>query len=312
MPQAFAMVFPGQGSQHRGMLSELARETSQVKNTFDEASAVLSYDLWEIVQENPDGKLDETEYTQPALLAADVAVFRAWRDEGGQMPALMAGHSLGEYSALVCADALAFTDAIKLVADRGRFMQAAVPMGVGAMGAIVGLNEDQVENICKKAQEGEVVSPANFNSIGQTVIAGHKNAVLRALALAEKENARMAKILPVSVPSHCILMQPAAERMRVLLESITFKNPRVPIIHNADLKNHDTPQAIRRALVDQLVSPVRWVETVLNMIAQGIRFFIECGPDRKLAGLIRRIDSEVPTYSLHNHEQIRAALNHAK
>lgn len=289
------MIFPGQGSQSVGMLGELAEQQPAVGSVFARASEVLGYDVWQLVQKGPEEKLNQTEYTQPALLAADVAVFESWRALGGPLPSLLAGHSLGEYAALVCADAIHFEDAVQLVANRGRYMQAAVVAGEGAMGAIIGLDEQQVQSLCVEASQGNIVSPANFNSVGQTVVAGQVDAVNRAIVLAKERGAKIAKLIPVSVPSHCALMDPAAKRLAEDLAKTDIKSPRIPVVHNVDVAFHDDPQAIRSALVNQLVSPVRWVETIQLMLEQGIVNLVECGPGKVLAGLVKRISKEPTT-----------------
>lgn len=298
MLESFAFIFPGQGSQQVGMLAELAADQPIVKETFQEASALLGYNLWELAQVGPKVKLDQTEFTQPALLVADVAIFRCWEGLGGKKPKMMAGHSLGEYVALVCAEALAFEDAVLLVESRGRYMQEAVPFSGGAMGAIIGMSESQVEVVCERSAKGKVVRPANLNSPDQVVISGHADAVDRALTLAKAEGAKIAIRIPVSAPSHCPLMQPAADRLAQDLKKITIASPAIPVIHNVDATFHLKPEAIREALIQQLVGPVRWVETIQMMIKQGIKLFIECGPNNKLAGLNKRINQYIETLPL--------------
>lgn len=293
-----AFVFPGQGSQRVGMLSELAQHHDVVQETFAQASQLLGYDLWDLVQKGPAEKLDQTEFTQPALLVADVATYRCWSTDGGEQPELLAGHSLGEYAALVVAGVLAFEDAVQLAANRGRYMQAAVPAGTGAMAAVLGLDDDKVDELCREVAEGDVLSPANYNSIGQVVIAGERNAVERAVAQAKDKGAKLAKLIPVSVPSHCELMRPAAERLQKDLESVNLNSPNIPVLHNVDAKTHDAPDEIRAALVQQLYSPVRWVDTIRTMHVQGIEQLIECGPGKVLAGLNKRIVRELVTDSI--------------
>jgi len=286
----FAMVFPGQGSQSVGMLAELAAEFPLVEDTFKQASEVLGYDLWQLVQQGPAEALNKTWQTQPALLAASVASFRVWQEKYPQFtPALMAGHSLGEYSALVCAGALDFQDAVKLVELRGKLMQQAVPEGSGAMYAIIGLDNESIINACKEAEQGEVVSAVNFNSPGQVVIAGAKAAVERAAAACKAAGAKRALPLAVSVPSHCALMKPAADQLSVSLESIAIKAPQIPVINNVDVKTAGETQEIRTALVRQLYSPVRWTESVEKMAQSGIEVLIELGPNKVLTGLTPRI-----------------------
>ena len=307
-----AFVFHGQGSQSIGMLNVLAEAHPLVKNTFAEASAALRYDLWAIVSSGPEERLNQTEITQPAMLTAGVAVWRLWQQLGGPQPTVMAGHSLGEYSALTCAESIGFADAVKLVADRGRFMQEAVPAGQGGMAAIVGLDDDQVRVLCEQNANGEVLAPVNFNSPGQVVIAGTAAAVARAVANAKAAGAKLAKLLPVSVPSHCALMHPAAERMRARLKQVEVRAPRIPVLHNAHVRAETDPEAIRDALVRQIESPVRWVETVQKMAADGIGKLVECGPGKVLAGLNKRIakDSQtLPVYDPETLAQTRTALS---
>jgi [acyl-carrier-protein] S-malonyltransferase len=305
---ALGMVFPGQGSQSVGMLAELAAVYPRVRETFGEAGAVLGYDLWALVQDGPETELNRTDRTQPAMLAAGVAVWRVWQDQGGLLPAVMAGHSLGEYTALVCAGALELTAAIGLVAERGRSMQAAVPEGSGAMAAILGVDDAMVAGICEQAAAGAVVTPVNYNSPGQVVIAGETAAVERALTLAREHGAKRAILLPVSVPSHCELMRPAAEQFATHLQSVTIRPPRIPVIQNVDVVAHDTPDAIRGALERQLYRPVQWVRTIESMRAGGVNRIIEAGPGKVLAGLCRRIDKALNTEAVYDPETLDAAL----
>jgi [acyl-carrier-protein] S-malonyltransferase len=293
----FAFVFPGQGSQAVGMMAPYD-ETPVVRATFDEASRWVDCDLWDTVLNGPVDYLNQTVNTQPAMLAAGVAVWRLWEARNGAAPAMMAGHSLGEYTALVCGGALDFVDAVKLVRLRAEAMQSAVPVGAGAMAAVLGLADDLVRTVCQEAAEGEVLEAVNFNSPGQVVIAGSKAAVERACAQAKAKGAKRALPLPVSVPSHCALMRPAAERLRAALNDIQVKVPVIPVIHNADVATYGDPAAIKDALVRQLHSPVRWVETVQAMGAQGVRFIAECGPGKVLAGLNKRILDDVPSLAL--------------
>lgn len=290
---SYAFVFPGQGSQAVGMLAELAAEHALVRETFQQASDALGYDLWKLTQEGPDSELNATERTQPALLAAGVATWRAFTAASDYRPAFMAGHSLGEYTALVCAGALEFADAIRLVEFRGQAMQRAVPAGTGAMAAILGLEDDDVRAGCEQAAEGDVVSAVNFNSPGQVVIAGSKAAVDRAIEILKAKGAKRALPLPVSVPSHCALMKPAADAMAERLAEVNVKSPVIPVVHNVDVAVHDEPDAIRKALVEQLYSPVRWTETIRFMADQGVTGIIECGPGKVLAGLNRRIEKSM-------------------
>jgi len=302
-----AFVFPGQGSQSVGMLNALAEYTPIVKETFAEASSALGYDLWAIASAGPDEKLNQTEITQPAMLTAGVAVWRVWNQEQGARPAVMAGHSLGEYTALTCAGVFQFTDAVKLVADRGRFMQAAVPAGQGGMAAIVGLDDDAVRKLCDENSLGEVLSAVNFNSPGQVVIAGSAKAVARAVENAKGAGAKLAKVLPVSVPSHCALMHPAAEKMRERLGQTSINIPVIPVLHNVNVKAEMSSDGIRDALVQQIESPVRWVETVQAMTAEGVTKLIECGPGKVLAGLNKRISRDALTLPVFDPESLRQA-----
>ena len=297
----FAMVFPGQGSQTVGMLAELASDYPIVQETFKQASEVLGYDLWQLVQEGPSEELNKTWQTQPALLTASVAVYRVWQQKYPALkPEVMAGHSLGEYSALVCAGVLDFQDAVKLVELRGKLMQQAVPEGTGAMYAIIGLDNDAIINACKQAEQGEVVSAVNFNSPGQVVIAGAKAAVERAAALCKEAGAKRALPLAVSVPSHCALMKPAADQLSVSLESITLKAPVVAVLNNVDIKAETDAVAIRNALVRQLYSPVRWTETVEKMAQNGVEVLVEVGPGKVLNGLAKRIVDSLQAVSVND------------
>ncbi len=305
---SLAFVFPGQGSQSMGMLSDLAADHPVVNETFTQASAVLGYDLWRVVQEGPLEKLNQTATTQPAMLAAGVATWRVWQSQSDKMPVVMAGHSLGEYSALVCAGVIAFEDAIQLVAARGQLMQQAVPAGEGAMAAILGLADEAVIAVCEQAAESEVVSAVNFNSPGQVVIAGHKNAVERATELAKQAGAKRALLLPVSVPSHCSLMVSAAEQLRLRMADMTFSEPSLPVINNVDVKAEDDPQAIRDALARQLYMPVRWVESVNAMAEQGVDRLVECGPGKVLAGLTKRINKTISAQAVFDQVSLQKAL----
>lgn len=304
----FAAVFPGQGSQSVGMLADLGGASPAVARTFETASSVLGFDLWSLVQQGPEDVLGKTDRTQAAMLTADVAVWRAWREAGGALPVVMAGHSLGEYAALVCAEALTLEDAVALVAERGRLMQEAVPPGRGAMAAILGLDDETVQAVCDRAAGEEVVEAVNFNSPGQVVVAGHAEAVARALEAARKAGARRAIALPVSVPSHCRLMAPAAEAMAARLAETPFSAPRIPVLHNADVAPHAGAAAIRDALTRQLHSPVRWSETVRRFIDDGAQAMIEFGPGRVLTGLGRRIDRSLAAACIDDPASLRAAL----
>ncbi len=286
---ALAAVFPGQGSQSVGMLAALAADSPLVQATFAEASAVLGYDLWQLAQQGPVELLNATERTQPALLAAGVAVWRVWQSRGAHEPAMLAGHSLGEYTALVCAEALAFPDAVGVVQFRGRAMQEAMPPGQGAMAAILGLDDSEVEAACAEAAHGEVVEAVNYNSPGQLVIAGQVAAVARAIEAAKARGAKRALLLPVSVPAHSSLLRPAGERLRARLADVPLRAPRWPV-YALGLGRHDSAEAIREQLVRQLSSPVRWTDTVRDMIAHGATRIVECGPGRVLTSLNRRIE----------------------
>lgn len=308
MDTTLAIVFPGQGSQSVGMLAELAAEHSQVIDTFEQASDVLGYDLWQLVQDGPADELNETDKTQPAMLAAGVAVWRLWQAGGGAEPALMAGHSLGEYTALVCAGALDYQDAVSLVAERGRCMQSAVPVGTGAMAALLGLDDAAVQAVCEQAAEGEVVSAVNFNSPGQVVIAGQTEAVQRAMALAKESGAKRAVQLPVSVPSHCALMQPAAEAFAKHLDAASITTPSIRVMQNVDALLHDDPGRIRENLNKQLYSPVQWVRSVQAMHEQGVTRIVEAGPGKVLTGLCKRIDKSITAAAVFDQESLVAAL----
>ena len=304
----FAFVFPGQGSQTVGMLAELAAQFPIVEETFGEASSALGYDLWQLVQQGPAEELNKTWQTQPALLAASVAIFRVWQQQGGKSPALMAGHSLGEYSALVCAGVLDFKAAIRLVELRGKLMQEAVPEGTGAMYAIIGLDNDAIAKACEESAQGLVVSPVNFNSPGQVVIAGNKEAVERAGVACKAAGAKRALPLPVRVPSHCALMKPAADKLAVALQNITFNAPQVPVVNNVDVRTENDPEAIRSALVRQLYSPVRWTESVEFIAAQGVTSLLEVGPGKVLTGLTKRIVDTLTAAAVNDTASLSAAL----
>ena len=307
-----AFVFPGQGSQSLGMLQELAATAPAIAATFAEASGALGYDLWQLVQQGPAEQLDQTEYTQPALLAAGVACWRAWEAAGGPAPAVLAGHSLGEYSALVCARSLSLADAAKLVRRRGQLMQAAVPGGQGAMAAVIGLDDEAARALCaavtaEAGGEG-VLQAVNFNAPGQVVIAGTRKMVEQALALAPGKGARMTRLLPVSVPSHCDLMRGAAAELARDLTAARIEAPAIPVLHNVDCKPRTNPDEIRDALMRQLYSPVLWVQCVQAIAAQGVKTVIECGPGRVLGGLIKRIDKSLALGSLHDPAGLQQAL----
>lgn len=304
----FAIVFPGQGSQTVGMLADLAEQFDVVKQTFAEASDALGYDLWALVQNGPVEDLNQTQRTQPALLTASVAIWRVWQQQGGEQPAVLAGHSLGEYSALVCAGVIDFQAAVKLVELRGKLMQEAVPAGVGAMSAIIGLDNDAIATACAQAAEDQVCSPVNFNSPGQVVIAGNKEAVERANVLCKEAGAKRALPLPVSVPSHCALMKPAADKLAIALEGLAFNAPAIPVINNADVATEIDPVAIKLALVKQLYNPVRWTESVECMAAEGVEELLEMGPGKVLTGLTKRIDRELSSVAVNDVASLTAAL----
>ena len=308
----FAMVFPGQGSQTVGMLKDLADNYPIVKSTFAEASEVLGYDLWALIQTGPAEELNKTWQTQPALLASSVAIYRVWQSENGSKPDFMAGHSLGEYSALVCAGVIDFKDAIKLVELRGKLMQEAVPNGTGAMYAIIGLDNDSIRLACEQAAHGQVVAPVNFNSPGQVVIAGNKEAVERAGALCKEAGAKRALPLAVSVPSHCALMKPAADKLASTLNSITFNAPKFAVINNVNVKVESAADNIKGALIAQLYSPVRWTETVEEMANQGVTLLVEMGPGKVLTGLTKRIVDTLSGCAVNDKASLDAALEITK
>lgn len=302
---SFAFFFPGQGSQSLGMMNGFTGQTV-VKNTFDEASAILGQDLWAMINGSDSEIIGQTVNTQPIMLAAGVAVYRAYLEAGGKMPAAVAGHSLGEYTALVAAGALDFADAVKLVRLRAELMQSAVPQGVGAMAAILGLEDEQVRQICTESAQDEVVEAVNFNSPGQVVIAGNAAAVERAMTAAKEAGAKRALPLPVSVPSHCSLMKPAAEKLAESLKSVVIKQPQIRVIHNADVAAYDDADRIKDALVRQLYSPVRWTETVNALVSDGITESAECGPGKVLASLAKRINKAAACSALTDAGQIAA------
>ena len=304
----FAFVFPGQGSQSVGMMNGY-HGLSIVRETFEEAGEILKQDLWGMVTGGSVEDLNLTVNTQPVMLAAGVAVFRAWNALQGARPTVLAGHSLGEYTALVASGALSFADALPLVRFRAQAMQEAVAEGVGGMAAILGLDDDAVRAVCAEAAQGEVLEAVNFNSPGQVVIAGHKTAVERGMALAKKKGAKRALPLPVSVPSHCALMRPAADALTQRLRTISIKAPQIPVVHNADVKSYGDESGIKDALARQLYSPVRWAETVRSFADQGIVTLAECGPGKVLAGLNRRIDGNMQAFALSDEAALRQALD---
>ncbi len=293
MSKNYAITFPGQGSQSVGMLAELAAAYPMVTETFEAGSDAIGLDLWTLSQNGPKETLNETQNTQPALLCAGVAVHRVLMSQTSAVPSVMAGHSLGEYSALVAAGVLDLADATRLVVQRGRFMQEAVPAGTGAMAAILGLDDDQVREVCAEGAQGEVAEAVNFNSPGQVVVAGNAGAISRVAELAKAAGAKRALLLDVSVPSHCALMKPAAERLAEAMQSLSFNAPQIPVLHNVNVQPADDPASIQRLLVEQLFSPVRWVETVQAIAARGADVVIEAGPGKVLAGLIKRIDKSL-------------------
>jgi len=302
-----AMVFPGQGSQSVGMLADYAGHPV-VRATFAEASDVLGQDLYALVEGGPADALNQTVNTQPVMLAAGVAVWRAWIEAGGTRPALLAGHSLGEYTALVAAGALAFRDALPLVRFRAQAMQEAVPAGVGAMAAILGLDDAAVAAACVEAAQGQMVEPVNYNAPSQVVIAGHKEAVERAIVAAKAKGAKRAMLLPVSAPFHSSLLKPAAVRLAARLAAVPLAAPAIPVLHNVDMQERPTPDAIRGALAQQAASPVRWVETIEAFAARGVTHVVECGPGKVLAGLNRRIVADMQSHALTDSEAIDAAV----
>jgi len=302
-------IFPGQGSQKVGMLSELAEQFDSVQSTFTEASEVLGYDLWKLIQEGPAEELLKTHITQPAILTSSVAIWRLWNEQGGGAPDLVAGHSLGEYSALVCAGVLAFTDAVGLVQKRGLYMQNAVPLGVGAMAAIVGLEDDKIVAACDEARQGEEVAAVNFNSPGQVVIAGHTGAVARAGDLCKAAGAKRALPLPVSAPFHSILMKPAAEQFATDLEAVALSTPEIPVMQNFGLETPESPDRIRENLVNQIFNPVPWVATINKFADAGISRVLEIGPGKVLNGLNKRIVPEMAVLSINETAGLNDALS---
>ena len=306
--QNLAFVFPGQGSQKIGMLADLAASYPIVTQTFAEASQVLGYDLWELVQNGSQEDINLTERTQPLLLTASVAVWRVWQEKKGVQPALVSGHSLGEWSALVCAGVVAFKDAVKLVQQRGKFMQEAVPAGQGAMAAIIGLDDNLIIEACKNAEQGEVVSAVNFNSPGQVVIAGTAAAVERASALCKEAGAKRALPLPVSAPFHTSLMRPAADRLAEQITATEFKTPQIPVVHNVTAQTETNSEKIKTLMIEQIYSAVRWVECVNTMSKAGINITVECGPGKVLSGLNKRINAELTTLSIEKSEELDKVL----
>jgi [acyl-carrier-protein] S-malonyltransferase len=314
MTAKYAMVFPGQGSQYVGMLDALAGSSPVIRETFQEASDRLGFDLWQMTQESEE-HLNRTENTQPALLSASVALWRLWQAGGNSAPSAFAGHSLGEYSALVCAGALDFGDAVRLVASRGRFMQDAVAPGEGSMAAVLGLDDDRITAICNDISAETVVAPANFNAPGQVVIAGHAEAVDKAVTSAKSAGAKRVVKLPVSVPSHCALMRPAAKQLAELLENINIRTPVIPVIHNVDARTRQDPKEILQALIEQLYEPVQWTRCVRALTADGVSHLLECGPGKVLGGLCKRIDRNLlcqPMSEPGDIDKARAAVEEEK
>jgi [acyl-carrier-protein] S-malonyltransferase len=309
-----AFVFPGQGSQKVGMLAAAHTRFQSVRDTFAEASEALGYDMWDLIQNGEQSALNLTETTQPVLLSSSVALWRAWQEQGGAAPQVMAGHSLGEFSALVCAGALAFTDAVNLVRQRGAFMQTAVPVGEGAMAAIIGLDDESINRICKEvaAAQNRVVAAVNFNSPGQVVIAGHADAVEAAITSLKAAGAKRVMPLPVSAPFHTALMKPAGEKLADALATITINAPGIPVIHNVHAAAESNPEKIRSLLVEQIYSPVQWTGCVQAICATGATGVVECGPGKVLSGLNKRIDASLQSYSLEEPEALEAAIAELK
>lgn len=308
MAPRLVCVFPGQGSQRVGMLSAMAAAEPLVGKTFDEASSVLGYDLWQLAQSGPQEELNLTERTQPLILTASVALWRVWLARGGERPAFMAGHSLGEFSALVCAGALEFADAVRLVRNRGAYMQSAVPVGEGAMAAVLGLDDALVELACREAAGSEVVAPVNFNAPGQVVIAGHTAAVQRAIAACKDKGAKRALPLPVSAPFHTSLMKPAGEQLARDLATIRISAPQVPVVHNVHARTEQDPERIRELLVQQIHSPVKWTQSVRFVIEQKITMVLEVGPGKVLGGLCKRIDGGIECHACEDPEEMQKSL----
>ncbi|CAH9018447.1 ACP S-malonyltransferase [Candidatus Nitrosacidococcus sp. I8] len=307
MSDKLAFLFPGQGSQTVGMLAELSNAYPKVKEVFAQASTVLDYDLWHLIQNGPKDRLNLTEHTQPAMLAGGVAVWQIWRSMGGKFPEFMTGHSLGEYSAWVCANSLKFEIAVDAVAHRAAYMQEAVPKDIGAMAAILGLKDEEVKDICQQLNNNGIVEPVNFNAPGQVVVAGHKHAVDKMIEKAQRIGAK-ALLLPVTIPSHCQLMLPAVTKFKEYLANISITSPSIPVVNNIDVAINNNPEDIRDALIRQLNHPVRWVEIINFLINQGVDTFIECGPGKVLAGLVKRIDRSVTVLSIFDIDSLNKAL----
>jgi [acyl-carrier-protein] S-malonyltransferase len=302
------MMFPGQGSQSVGMLAELASSRDEVKQTLEEANDALGINLSDMMLNGPEADLNRTQNTQPAVLVGAVSIWRVWQAMGGPQPTLLAGHSVGEFTALVCAGALPFAQAVNFVAERGRAMQEAVPEGVGAVAAVLGLDDDAVAAACESAAQGDVVSPVNFNAPGQVVIAGHAQAVERALAAAKEAGAKKTMLLPVSVPVHCALMRAPGERLLPSIAALDLSAPNIPIVHNVDVSTHASPEEIRAVLEPHVYSPVPWAKTVQAMAGQGVNTLVECGAGRVLAGLARRIDRSLATHAVYDTPSLEKTL----
>jgi [acyl-carrier-protein] S-malonyltransferase len=307
-----AFLFPGQGSQKIGMLSGLAEAYPMVEETFAEASEVLGYDVWDMVQNGQAEDINLTERTQPILLTASVAIWRIWTANQGPLPAMMAGHSLGEWSALVCTGTVDFADAVKLVRMRGAFMQDAVPVGAGAMAAIIGVADDVIRDVCARAAGDEVVSAVNYNSPGQVVIAGHAPAVDRAIGLLKEAGAKRAMPLPVSAPFHTSLMKPAADRLAEHIQATTFRAPATPVVHNVSGKTETDPQLIKNVMIEQIYHPVLWVDCMQALVTQGIETVVECGPGKVLAGLAKRVEKSLNAYATEDTDSLDKALSELK
>lgn len=304
-----AFLFPGQGSQKVGMLADLELKYKQISDTFAEASDVLGYDMWKMVQEGPQEEINLTERTQPILLASSVAIWRIWLDKQGQKPSFMAGHSLGEWSALVCSETVSFSDALKIVQARGQYMQKAVPVGEGAMAAIIGLEDSIIIEACQSASEIGVVDAVNFNAPGQVVIAGSISAVNQAIEECKQAGAKRALPLPVSAPFHTSLMKPAADQLSELVNSVTFKQPSVPVVHNVHAETEKNPDTIKTLMLEQIYKPVRWVDCVKTLRASDVNTLVECGPGKVLCGLNKRIDKELLSLATDDQSSFEATLS---
>lgn len=308
MNTPYAILFPGQGSQSIGMLQDLASEFSIVEQTFAEASEILSYDMWQLVQAGPEEKLNLTEFTQAVMLTAGMSVYRVWQEKVKELPQYIIGHSLGEYTALVAAEALSFADALKLVQKRGQLMQSAVPEGQGAMAAIIGFSKAEVDDLCAQAKSVGYAASANYNSPQQTVIAGETNAVKHVIEQALSAGARMASLIPVSVPCHCQLLAEAAEQFKSSLNEVTFQKPKITVLSNVDVQAHGDAEQIREALYRQLFNPVRWVETIETLLANEIQTTVELGPGKVLSGLVKRMDRRVNTFPVNSPDTLARSL----